>query len=320
MADGGDLETYLLKWNTLREKDSDEVGPQARSEWVDEQAGDDEKEVDMAWEMAKKGAPEPLQRMQAQAQATKNGAGGKAMQTGPKGVKADYEQAKKDWAEIRYQQNLQHQLNIDRITHGVTIVEFEDEAPPPEGHTIELNQYESDDDELLEGFEEDFMAQYREKRMAQLQEAATRPLFGEIKEVVMNSYIEQVDKCDPRVCVVVHIYCETRKECRSTNRTLELIARSHPRVKFLRMNVRESPLEIDPLVLPMFNVYKGGELSECIAVKEELGMNFEVGDLEWLLENHGVLDVTSKSDMPLPPQQASRHVGRFAFTNEDGED
>jgi hypothetical protein len=98
--------------------------------------------------------------MQAQAQATKNGAGGKAMQTGPKGVKADYEQAKKDWAEIRYQQNLQHQLNIDRITHGVTIVEFEDEAPPPEGHTIELNQYESDDDELLEGFEEDFMAQY----------------------------------------------------------------------------------------------------------------------------------------------------------------
>ena len=64
------------------------------------------------------------------------------------------------------------------------------------------------------------------------------------------------------------------------------------------MNVRESPLEIDPLVLPMFNVYKGGELSECIAVKEELGMNFEVGDLEWLLENHGVLDVTSKSDMP----------------------
>jgi hypothetical protein len=86
------------------------------------------------------------------------------------------------------------------------------------------------------------------------------------------------------------------------------------------MNVRESPLEIDPLVLPMFNVYKGGELSECIAVKEELGMNFEVGDLEWLLENHGVLDVTSKSDMPLPPQQASRHVGRFAFTNEDGED
>jgi hypothetical protein len=57
--------------------------------------------------------------------------------------------------------------------------------------------------------------------MAQLQEAATRPLFGEIKEVVMNSYIEQVDKCDPRVCVVVHIYCETRK-VRNSNTVVSL--------------------------------------------------------------------------------------------------
>lgn len=47
----------------------------------------------------------------------------------------------------------------------------------------------------------------------------------------------QVDYEDPRVKVVVHIYEPYIKSCHALNRYLEELARRHPSVKFLRMQV-----------------------------------------------------------------------------------
>lgn len=47
----------------------------------------------------------------------------------------------------------------------------------------------------------------------------------------------QVDYEDPRVKVVVHIYEPYIRSCHALNRYLEELARRHPRVKFLRMQV-----------------------------------------------------------------------------------
>lgn len=53
----------------------------------------------------------------------------------------------------------------------------------------------------------------------------------------MNAMKQQVEKEDPRVYVIVHLYDTTTLACVRMNRILEEIAMNSKDVKFLRMNV-----------------------------------------------------------------------------------
>lgn len=72
----------------------------------------------------------------------------------------------------------------------------------------------------------------------ELKQQTCLPVFGQVKEIRHADFLEAVDKVDPRVYVVVHLYESAISGCVRMNRMLEEIAPSLKNTKFLRMNVR----------------------------------------------------------------------------------
>ena len=109
-------------------------------------------------------------------------------------------------------------------------------------------------------------------------------MFGNIVEVTAREYVEAIDKCDPRVFVVVHIYEDYVKECGRLNRCMEELARSYTNVKFVRLRSSESPSPFDPVTLPTLCVYKAGDLcNSFVRVQDTVSSNFTSDDIEWML-------------------------------------
>lgn len=54
--------------------------------------------------------------------------------------------------------------------------------------------------------DDDFIRSYREKRMAQLALASSRPMFGEVLEITGVDYVEQVNKAGDGVHAILLLY------------------------------------------------------------------------------------------------------------------
>lgn len=71
-----------------------------------------------------------------------------------------------------------------------------------EASTKASNDSDLDDDLIDQQFLEDF----RNQRLLELQSQASLPVFGECKSINKDSYVEEIDNEDPRVIVAVHIF------------------------------------------------------------------------------------------------------------------
>jgi hypothetical protein len=110
-------------------------------------------------------------------------------------------------------------------------------------------------------------------------------MYGEIREVTGDEYVQAVDDADPRTCVVVHLYHHSVPDCAVLNRHLERLTRNMPQVQFLRLS--SSSQGIDPIVLPDILIHLNGELKEnlvCVTT-EHLPPHFTESDLQFLLES-----------------------------------
>jgi hypothetical protein len=130
---------------------------------------------------------------------------------------------------------------------------------------------------------------------------AEAPEFGQVREVERQEFVHEVDSVPANVHVVVHIYEPYIHACQSMNRALEIIAKSAPHVKFLRMLSGQTGDDYDHVALPTLMVYKGKELVACSTrVMDDIGENFSKGDVEWLLAEYGVIDAVPSTEGPKP--------------------
>lgn len=60
---------------------------------------------------------------------------------------------------------------------------------------------EDDDDE-----DDEFMAEFRAKRLAQLKATSELPKFDTVYEVSSHDFVEQIERVDKRIWVIVHLY------------------------------------------------------------------------------------------------------------------
>ncbi|CAM9324356.1 unnamed protein product, partial [Chrysoparadoxa australica] len=321
----GDLEDTILKKNipgkySRWEKDEDEVGPNSRAEWIDEDASDPEAELSEMQQQRKwveADMPEPLRRGFAARQAREKEE--KRAQTGVKGVLSEYKAYQESMKAGHTQPSSQLFTCTSSSTSAVKLdlgartllhqrmhprtdrqlqAEYRDEMlrrmtmgvqEAPVGTVTSTDLAAEDDSEEEE--DDAFLEEYRKQRMLELQANEGRPSFGGIREVGRIDFVEAVDAVDPRTPVVVHLYEPYIKACKQMNRALEVIAREHSEVKFLRMLSTSADGEYDPIALPTLMIYQGRDLVACLPrVTDDIGADFEKADVEWLLQEHDIFE------------------------------
>ena len=157
-------------------------------------------------------------------------------QTGVKGVLADY-QAHLQMETAAQEQAERHKQDIiNRMVNGYLVSSSDNNAATSSSEVQErvgelLNEFT---DEYNDDDDDEFMREYRQSRLVELKkesvQAAAAEVFGFVKEVSAQTFLEEVDACDKRVVVVVHVYEPSVQSCVRVNRFLDGIAASMSKV------------------------------------------------------------------------------------------
>jgi hypothetical protein len=299
------LDDFFLKHSLLKEKEDDEVGPNARPTNSDSEASDDEGVTlasagDPAGPWARNSdIPEPLRRAaMAEYQRTQWERGN---QTGVKGVIADYKEHKREARYAAEVAELERKETLRRMCYGATYSGASYSAAAAAAAVVK--QRDADGSDADDEDEDGFMQNYRAQRLAQLKEggdvggcssanvARATCMFGEVKEVDKFQMVAEVDEESTGVAIVVHLYEEFVPGCRVTNKLLEPLARKHPHVKFLRIRSTEANEDFDHVALPALLIYMDGELQNSLMrITDDIGEDFPLASLEALLVENQVLD------------------------------
>lgn len=165
--------------------------------------------------------------------------------TGPKGVKEDHDFHKKqERARQREKQLSDYQKRSN--------------AALSSGWLQRTIAEESNKEEAEE--EDDFMKQYRQKRIAELTRASQASQFGRVVELNINNYIRSIDGENPDVKVLIHLYDLNNEASRLVDTFFPSLAAIYRNTKFCRIAVHEADPDFDLIGLPAVLVYKGGHL------------------------------------------------------------
>ena len=204
-------------------------------------------------------------------------------QTGPKGVLADAKMSKAlDKAE-REAKKQQREAVLRRMVEGHK-VPAGDVTAAAAARSEELDEEDEEENDTDDDEDEDdeFMRSFREKRLGELRQqqhsAAAAPPpkeFGACVDVDAERLVDELDREDSRVLVVLHLYEPSVPTCVRLNRLLDDIAAARPRVKFLRMPGGSNGISLDRATLPILSLYRGGESTAVLAaIAHELGTDF----------------------------------------------
>ncbi len=325
MADGDDLDPFersLLRTNLGAEDSTHEIrgdDEEDCAKWVPEEdaaaAGGHGAVIGDGLSSQQRQVVEGRQRLAEMGGGTTPGAG---PQTGPKGVKREYEEfcrmKKMEWAlEKRATEDL-----MTRLTTGVI------SSTPSVSYNAAQQQLkglvarggaggddgdgdDSSDDSLLDGLDDvdggtaGFVAQYREKRLQQLKAARPLPSFAKdgCRAVDPFEFLEEIDGADPRVAVVVLLQEDWIALCQRVAHAFEELACRFPHTRFLKMSASSCSKVLKSIDsradLPVIMVYRAGDMEHTLMdVKEDLGDRFTAEDVEFVLRKCGALDATTE--------------------------
>ena len=289
-----DLEDSILKqnipgrWSThedsrgdKRNEDGDDENSEPDEDVVPQT--EDEALFDHARYLSSADVPEPIRRGILNDRQKKS-------KTGVKGVLADYKAAcdldaaqRKATADYR-SAVLTTMAEGHKLTAEETVLIHQQAAIKVAQRDDDLD----DDDSYDEEGDDDkvFLEEVRKTWLRDLLGECSRPVFGNVKEVGTEDFIEEIDREDPRTVVVVHLYEPSVSSSTRMNRFIEEMARTMTSIKFLRMHASRNEIAIDRMTLPILNIYRGGKSITVLAgIAEELGEYFTREDAEWLLES-----------------------------------
>lgn len=215
--------------------------------------------------------------------------------TGPKGVINDWREFKRLENEKRAEQDREKQALLKKLS--ITCRSHLDDEKEKKKDEQFMEQVEREMEEL----EEEFMKQYREKRIEEMRKALQNiPKFGSVVSLSSNDFVEEIDKENPQVVIIVHVFEDRSKACKTMNSCLDSLAQEYPTVKFCKIRATETKLSMKFAKdgVPALLVYKAGEMiGNFIRISDELGDDFFSSDVESILEEHSFLpcnDIVNK--------------------------
>ncbi|EUB64551.1 Phosducin-like protein [Echinococcus granulosus] len=223
-------------------------------------------------------------------------------QTGPKGVIADYKQYRKLKDE---QEKLKSEVSL-QVAKKCAL------TSRPYSADQSAKEEEQQLKEMLEGLMDDddaFLAQYRQKRLAEMQGALkSLPIYARVYELNTGNFVSEIDKEPAEVTVIVHIYEEGNPACKSTNEAFECLCKAYPHSKFCKIRASTAFLSRNFVAngVPAILVYKNKEMiGNLISISKELDDYFPPEELETYLFEHGFLPL-KEDNVSAVPEQSSK--------------
>jgi len=211
--------------------------------------------------------------------------------TGPKGVIKDWQRYKQLETEKREEQEKEKQELIKKLSMTCRS-HLDDEAEKAKDEKL-MRDLEEELDEM----EDEFLKEYREKRIEEMRKALQNvPKFGCVYELAADKYVDAIDKENPVVTVIVHLYEESVPGCVAMNGCLQCLAKQYPTVKFCRLKASHAQLSFNFSIngVPALLVYKKGELiGNFVRLSDDFGDDFFAPDVEAFLQEHGLLPESS---------------------------
>ncbi|XP_053667868.1 viral IAP-associated factor homolog [Anopheles marshallii] len=162
----------------------------------------------------------------------------------------------------------------------------------------DLSQLELDElDELEDSEDEEVLQQYRQKRIAEMQAAATKARFGTVREISGQDYVEEVTKAGEGIYVVLHLYSRGVPFCALINQHLTQLAIAFPMTKFVRAIATTCIANYPERNVPTIFVYFEGQLKKQFIGTVELGgPNLACDELEYMLGQTKAIESQIKED------------------------
>lgn len=157
------------------------------------------------------------------------------------------------------------------------------------------------DAELEELLNDDFLQEFQKRRMQEmLAMNGMLPKFGEVVHLKNgDEFLNSIDQENKSVTVIIHIYEDKFKACKTMNKCMAKLAQEYPSVKFCKIlsTVAGLSKKFKTVALPTLLVYKNGQvIGNFIRMGEEFGDEFFPSDVESYLIEHALLP--DKSLMP----------------------
>ena len=200
--------------------------------------------------------------------------------TGPKGVIADaqnYHRARKST----------FRRTLTSISDSLSFGGQRRTSPPREKPSRKDGNTSGSD---LDDSDDDFMAQWRQQRLAELQSQFSEPqqrrtspsrrTWGTLEHVSANGYLAAVEDTAAQTHVVVLLHDPLSAQSREVEDELKLIAYRWNQVRFVRMLAEVA--EMETVEIPAILCYRGGDVFVTMS-------GVDVDGLEEVLRKQGVL-------------------------------
>lgn len=160
-----------------------------------------------------------------------------------------------------------------------------------------MEDMDLDELDLLEDEEDErVLAEYRQKRIAEMKRLQAKEIYGSVKEISAQDYVMEVNKAGDGVFVVLHLYKQGIPLCTLINQYLSQLAAKFPATKFLKSISTVCIPNYPDKNLPTVFVYFEGEMkTQWVGPISFGGMNLTIDELEWKLSEVGAVKTTLES-------------------------
>ncbi|GAB1609634.1 phosducin-like protein [Argonauta hians] len=243
---------------------------------------------------------------------------GTCTNTGVKGVINDWRQFKKLETEKRAEQERERQQLAKKLTMTCRS-HLDDEKEKDKD-----NMFMQDIEKELEDMEDEFIKEYRRRRLEEMRKQLDNiPKFGKVFDLASTSFVDSIDKENPSVTIIVHIFEKNSEACEAMDGCLMCLCQEYPTIKFCRISAKDAKLShrFSTEGVPALLIYKAGEMiGNFIALSKEFGEDFFATDIESFLQEHGFLPNSSGVDSVIKASKTVRESESPVFDDSDNGD
>jgi len=179
-------------------------------------------------------------------------------------------------------------------------------------------------DELEGDVEEDVLASYRAKRLAELKTQQARARFGKVVHISEQEFVPEVSKAPEDIYVVLHLFAWSKPECKLLGQVMDEVAAKHKDVKFLKILGQECIHGYPDKNCPTVLVYhKSDVVLQIIGLETFGGPKMNANCMEWVLAQARVLNTELDEDPRLAVQRTEVRRGvtaaRGGGSSKDGD-
>lgn len=163
---------------------------------------------------------------------------------------------------------------------------------------MNLDELNDNEDDIDEEDEKVFEA-YRRQRLQELKAAQKSAIFGDVREISRDEYVQEVNKAGEGIWVILLVYKQSIPLCKLLEQYVYNLARKFPATKFLKSIASVCIPNYPDKNLPTIFVYQNGDLKkQFVGPLVFGGINLKMDELEWMLSETGAI----KTDMEEKPR------------------